>query len=219
VYGRRPARALAAGIALVPADRRSQGLFPTLSAHDNVLLPSMRGLARFGERGFKAERRIFGEAAASVALRPAAPRLPAAAYSGGNQQKLLLARWINSARDTGVLLLDEPTQGVDVGARQEIYQVVEGLAAERGTAVLFASSDPDEVVALAQRCLIVAEGRIVGELAGDQITEAALLSAVHYAPDEQITEAALLSAVHCAPDEADRPESESGIPPEGAPSS
>ena len=175
----RPAQALAAGIALVPADRRAQALFPSLTAQDNVLLPSIRPLSRAGVRALGAERRVFGSLAESVGLRPARPGLPAGAFSGGNQQKLVLGRWINEARDVEVLLLDEPTQGVDVGARQEIYRVVTGLADERGTAVLFASSDPEEVVALADRCLIVAGGRIVGELSGPDLTGQALLSAVH----------------------------------------
>ncbi|MCX4766927.1 sugar ABC transporter ATP-binding protein [Streptomyces sp. NBC_01275] len=179
VAPRRPAEALAAGISLVPADRRGQGLFGGLTAQDNVLLPVVRPLARGPLRSLRAERRAFDALAAAVHLRPARPELPAAAFSGGNQQKLVLGRWINEARDTDVLLLDEPTQGVDVGARQEIYQVVEGLAAERRTAVLFASSDPEEIVALAHRCLIVARGRVVGELSGTELTEEALLSAVH----------------------------------------
>ena len=183
----RPADALAAGIALVPADRRRQGLFPVLSAQDNALLPTIRPLARYGLRALGAERRVFDAMSQAVGLRPARPRLPAAAFSGGNQQKLVLGRWINEARSVDVLLLDEPTQGVDVGARQEIYQIVSALAEQRGTAVLFASSDPEEVVALAHRCLIVSAGRIVGELNGAELTETALLSAVHDADDTAST--------------------------------
>ncbi|GGV57068.1 sugar ABC transporter ATP-binding protein [Streptomyces massasporeus] len=175
----RPADALAAGIALVPADRRAQGLFPSMTAQDNALLPSVKPLSRLGVRALRSERRVFDGLATAVGLRPARSRLPAGAFSGGNQQKLVLGRWINEARHVDVLLLDEPTQGVDVGARQEIYRVVSTLAEERGTAVLFASSDPEEVVALADRCLIVARGRIVGELSGTELTEQALLSAVH----------------------------------------
>jgi ribose transport system ATP-binding protein len=175
----RPADALAAGIALVPADRRAQGLFAGLSAQDNVLLPSVRTLARRGVRALGAERRVFGSLAEAVGLRPARPGLPAAAFSGGNQQKLLLGRWINEAREVDVLLLDEPTQGVDVGARQEIYDVVSSLAEQRGTAVLFASSDPEEAAALAHRCLVVDHGRVIAELSGPALTEEALLAAVH----------------------------------------
>ncbi|MGW1669653.1 sugar ABC transporter ATP-binding protein [Streptomyces sp. NPDC002324] len=179
VSSARPADALAAGIALVPADRRAQGLFAGLSAQDNVLLPSVRTLARRGVRALGAERRVFGSLAESVGLRPARPGLPASAFSGGNQQKLLLGRWINEARAVDVLLLDEPTQGVDVGARQEIYDVVSSLAGQRGTAVLFASSDPEEAAVLAHRCLVVDRGRIIAELSGADLTEEALLAAVH----------------------------------------
>jgi ABC-type sugar transport system ATPase subunit len=175
----RPADALAAGIALVPADRRAQGVFPTMTAQDNALLPSVQPLSRFGVRALRSERRVFGALADAVGLRPARPGLPAGSFSGGNQQKLVLGRWINEARHVDVLLLDEPTQGVDVGARQEIYRVVSALAEERGTAVLFASGDPEEIVALADRCLIVAQGRIAGELSGAELTEQALLSSVH----------------------------------------
>lgn len=175
----RPADALAAGIALVPADRRAQGLFAELSAQDNVLLPSVRTLARRGVRALGAERRVFGSLAEAVGLRPPRPGLAAAAFSGGNQQKLLLGRWINEAREVDVLLLDEPTQGVDVGARQEIYDVVSSLAEQRGTAVLFASSDPEEAAALAHRCLVVDHGRVIAELSGPALTEEALLAAVH----------------------------------------
>ncbi|MFM9588517.1 sugar ABC transporter ATP-binding protein [Streptomyces scabiei] len=179
VSASRPADALAAGVALVPADRRAQGLFAGLSAQDNVLLPSVRTLARRGVRALGAERRVFGSLAESVGLRPARPGLPASAFSGGNQQKLLLGRWINEARAVDVLLLDEPTQGVDVGARQEIYDVVSSLAGQRGTAVLFASSDPEEAAVLAHRCLVVDRGRIVAELSGAGLTEESLLAAVH----------------------------------------
>ncbi|KUO19532.1 sugar ABC transporter ATP-binding protein [Streptomyces dysideae] len=179
VTATRPSDALAAGIALVPADRRRQGLFPGLGAQDNALLPTVRSLARRGVRALGAERRVFGALSDAVGLRPVRPRLPAVAFSGGNQQKLVLGRWINEARTVDVLLLDEPTQGVDVGARQEIYQVVSSLAEQRSAAVLFASSDPEEIVALAHRCLIVSAGRVVGELSGAELTEAALLSAVH----------------------------------------
>ncbi|QYX75548.1 sugar ABC transporter ATP-binding protein [Streptomyces akebiae] len=175
----RPADALAAGIALVPADRRTQGLFAGLSAQDNVLLPSVRTLSRRGVRALRAERRVFDSLAEAVGLRPARPGPPASSFSGGNQQKLLLGRWINEARTVDVLLLDEPTQGVDVGARQEIYDVVSALAEQHGTAVLFASSDPEEAAGLAHRCLVVDRGRIVAELSGPDLTEASLLAAVH----------------------------------------
>jgi ABC-type sugar transport system ATPase subunit len=199
ITAKRPAGALAEGIALVPADRHGQGLFGPLSALDNALLPALRKLARSGVRNRRAERSLFSNAATALRLRPNAPRLPAAAFSGGNQQKLLLGRWLNRSRTTDVLLLDEPTQGVDVGARREIYRVVSEQATGNQTAVLFASADPEEIVALAHRCLVMAGGRVIGELSGTRLTEAALLSAVHAAPPPD--EAALLPAP--PPDEGD----------------
>jgi ribose transport system ATP-binding protein len=179
VSHKRPADALANRLALVPGDRRAQGLFGPLSAQDNALLPSIRALARWGLRARKTERKIFDDLATALGLRPSSPRLPASAFSGGNQQKLILGRWVNASRATDVLLLDDPTQGVDVGSRQEIYRFVDRLATEQGMAVLFASSDPEEVVALAHRCLIMARGQVIGELTGADITEENLLSAVH----------------------------------------
>ncbi|MEU4164722.1 sugar ABC transporter ATP-binding protein [Actinoplanes sp. NPDC026670] len=179
---RNPADALAEGVALVPADRRRQGLFGLLSALDNMLLPALRPLARHRLRHRRAERRLFTDTATALRLRPAAPRAPATAFSGGNQQKLLLGRWINRSRTTNLLLLDEPTQGVDVGSRREIYQAVADLAAGTGAAVLFASTDPEEIVALAHRCLVIVDGRVSAELSGARLTEAALLSAAHLAP-------------------------------------
>ncbi|BEL04269.1 sugar ABC transporter ATP-binding protein [Actinoplanes sichuanensis] len=178
---RNPSDALAAGIALVPADRRSQGLFGSLSAADNVLLPALSPLARHRLRRRRAERRLFADTATALRLRPAVPQTPAAAFSGGNQQKLLLGRWVNRSRTTRLLLLDEPTQGVDVGSRQEIYRVVAEQAAGAGTAVLFASTDPEEIVALAHRCLVIAGGRVTAEFSRPRLTEAALLAAAHAA--------------------------------------
>ncbi|WP_408898513.1 sugar ABC transporter ATP-binding protein [Nocardioides sp. R1-1] len=184
VGGRRLTRAaprasLAAGLALVPGDRAGQGLFGSLSALDNALLPAQGALARLGVRRRGAERRAFSALAASLSVHPSTPEAPARAFSGGNQQKLLLGRWVNGLLPTTVLLLDEPTQGVDVRARHEIYQVVRAIASERRTAVLFASTDPEEVVALADRALVMQDGRVVSELAGDALDEDALLRAVH----------------------------------------
>ncbi len=174
-----PRGGLAAGLALVPGDRAGQGLFASLSAEDNALLPAQGVLSRFGIRRRAAERKVFTAMAEALAVKPATPQAPARSFSGGNQQKLLLGRWVNGVLPTTVLLLDEPTQGVDVRARHEIYRVVRTIASERRTAVLFASTDPEEIVALADRCLVMHEGRVVSELAGDALTEDALIHAVH----------------------------------------
>jgi ribose transport system ATP-binding protein len=184
VHPKRPRDALSAGIALVPGDRRRQGLLASMSAHDNALLPAFARLARLGVRAPAGERHAFATIADTVRLHPAAPRPPAATFSGGNQQKLMLGRWVGG-HTTNVLLLDEPTQGVDVGSRREIYRVVTRLAEERALAVLFASADPEEVVALADRCLVFARGRVIAELSGAALTVASLLSLVHETPESR----------------------------------
>ncbi|WP_460849387.1 sugar ABC transporter ATP-binding protein [Nocardioides ultimimeridianus] len=175
-----PRAGLRAGLALVPGDRAGQGLFASLSALDNALLPAQGTLSRFGLRSRSAELAAFDRMSKELKVNPATPAAPARSFSGGNQQKLLLGRWINGVLPTTVLMLDEPTQGVDVQARHEIYRVVRTIASERRTAVLFASTDPEEIVALADRCLVMREGRIATELVGDAITEDALLDSIHH---------------------------------------
>ncbi|MCZ2838969.1 sugar ABC transporter ATP-binding protein [Modestobacter sp. VKM Ac-2985] len=176
---RRPDDALRAGLALVPGDRLRQGLFGSLSSGENTVLRVMSLTARAGWRRPRAEREVFRSTAAAFGLRPADPEVPVSRLSGGNQQKVLIARWVNDRAGTRVLLLDDPTQGVDVGARAEIYEVLRQVAAERGLAVLFASNDPDEVVALAQRCLVMRRGRVVDDLDMRDTDEEQLLDLIH----------------------------------------
>lgn len=175
-----PRAALRAGVALVPGDRAGQGLFGSMSALDNALLPAQGALGRLGLRRRAAELAAFDRITEELNVQPSAPAAPARTFSGGNQQKLLLGRWINGVLPTTVLMLDEPTQGVDVKARHEIYRVVRTIASERRTAVLFASTDPEEVVALADRCLVMHAGRVVRSLAGAGLTEEALLASIHH---------------------------------------
>ena len=182
-----PLRALRGGIALVPGDRAKEGLFASLSALDNTVVNSMSRLGRGGFRSLKAERGVFDAVASWLALKPFAGDLPAGRFSGGNQQKILLGRWVNDAARTRVLLLDDPTQGVDVGARKDIYDAVKRLAAERGIGVLVATNEPEEVVDLAHRCLIFSQGTVVDDLDVAATTADGLLSAVHAtAPDTRI---------------------------------
>jgi ribose transport system ATP-binding protein len=172
-----PAARIRAGIALVPAERVRQSLFMSMPARDNLLLPTYRALGRrvTGLRRRGAEARLFGETAAALALTPAKASAPASAFSGGNQQKLAIGRWLNARRGTRLLLLDEPTQGIDVGTRAQLYRTLRETAAGGDRAVLFTSSEPEEVVRLAQRAIVLDRGRIVGELTGPEITEEALM--------------------------------------------
>lgn len=179
VEARTPADALRAGIALVPADRARHGLFLTLTARENVVLPAMRALARAGFRSGSGEIRQFVAAAQRMQLRPPSPTLVAGRFSGGNQQKLLVGRWAGGAAELKVLLIDDPTQGVDVGARVEIYRVLRELARQEQMAILFSTNEPEEVTALADRVVLMADGGITASLDIEDTDAEALLHAIH----------------------------------------
>ena len=164
------AAAVAAGIALVPEDRKREGLVLSMSVRENLSLPTLRARGAFVDRAYESELSARSIAALGIATPHCEQRVEA--LSGGNQQKVAIGKWL--ATGPRVLLLDEPTRGVDVGARAEIYARIETLAA-RGIAVLFVSSELPEVLALADRCLVMHEGTIAGELQGTGMTEHAIL--------------------------------------------
>ena len=158
---RSPVEAMRAGVGFVPEDRKRHGLVLGMTALENVTLPTLPALARAGWLPAGAERALADDAFAR--LRVQTPDLDAvtAGLSGGNQQKLVLAKWL--AARCRVLILDEPTRGVDVGAKAEIHALIGKLAAE-GTGVLLISSELPELVALSTRILVLRDGRLVGEL-------------------------------------------------------
>lgn len=173
-----PAHALTAGVGLVPSDRLRKGAFLTLAGSDNVLLPSYRPLATAGLlRKRQEEAEMFARVTEPLNLSPATGALPGRGYSGGNQQKLVVGRWL--ATDCRVLLLDEPTQGVDVGARSDLYRSLR-QAANDGKGILVASSEPDELRQLADRVVVLSRGRFVAELPGSEVTESRLLELSHH---------------------------------------
>lgn len=168
-------KAVAAGIGLSPEERKSQGLVLDEPIYFNVTLASMRRFAKGGfldERGARAAARSQIE---SLELRPADPDRPTITLSGGNQQKILLARWL--VHGTRVLLLDEPTRGVDVGARAEIYALIRELAAA-GNAIVIVSSEIEEVLGLSDTVLVIAEGRVLETLPASEIDEHGVLDLV-----------------------------------------
>lgn len=174
-----PREAIDRGVALVAADRTRQSILDRMSALENVMLPHFSGLARGAIRKRSKEQTDFAETARKVGLKPSTPTLPARAFSGGNQQKIAVGRWLTPSSSLRLLMLDEPTQGIDVGARKELYVLLSQLAKEVGIGVLFTSSDPDEVEALADRAVVLSRGRIVGELRGAAITQSGLLELAH----------------------------------------
>jgi ABC-type sugar transport system ATPase subunit len=161
---RSPADAIGAGIALVPNDRRTKGLILGASVLTNTVLASHRSFRINSRKEEDAAGRITRE----LHVRGSALRSAAGQLSGGNQQKVVLAKWLLT--NLKVLLMDEPTRGVDVGAKAEIYAIIRGLAAS-GVAVLFASSEMEEVLRLAHRVIVFHRGRIAGELPRNEATD------------------------------------------------
>lgn len=167
-----PKAAINAGLALVPEDRRHQGLMTPMSVEENLVVVSTDQRSRLGwldRRGDKAAAQGQVEA-----LKIKTPHLQqtAAFLSGGNQQKIVFGKWI--LNKPKVLMLDEPTRGVDIGAKQEIYSLMEKLAAD-GVAILFVSSEMEEILGMADRALVMHEGRVTGELSRSQLTEEAIM--------------------------------------------
>jgi ribose transport system ATP-binding protein len=167
--------AVHAGMGLSPEERKSQGLILDEPVYRNVTLASFARWARGGVLNESAERQAARAQLEALELRPADPDRAARTLSGGNQQKILLARWL--VHGTRILLLDEPTRGVDVGARAEIYSLIRALAAQ-GTAIVVISSEIEEVLGLSDRVLVVADGRIIHESAAEAITEHDVLDLV-----------------------------------------
>ena len=161
-----PRGARRVGIALVPSDRKVQSLFSSLSAQENVLMPHYRRLSRWLRRP-RAERHTFRAVAERMSLHPMSPGLAGDGFSGGNAQKLVMGRWLMDGSGVTLLLLDEPTQGVDVGARLELHRMIREFAREGERAVVFVSSDVEELNALADRIVVLAESRVTGVVPGD----------------------------------------------------
>ncbi|HLE60457.1 MAG TPA: ATP-binding cassette domain-containing protein, partial [Thermoanaerobaculaceae bacterium] len=157
---RTPRDAIRHGICLLTEDRKAEGLVLGLSARHNFALPNLDRWSPWGWIRRGKELSEFERFVASLRIRLAGPAQPARDLSGGNQQKLLLARWLE--RDSRVLIFDEPTRGIDVGAKHEIYLLVNELAA-RGKAIVMISSDLPEVLGMSDRILVMHSGRVAGE--------------------------------------------------------
>ncbi|WPB90135.1 sugar ABC transporter ATP-binding protein [Streptomyces malaysiensis] len=163
-----PRAAIDAGIALVPEDRKGAGLVLSMSVHENLAMASWRRTSALGVRRPGHERAGTTRVVRDLSIRTAGLDVPAVTLSGGNQQKVAIGKWL--LHEPSVLILDEPTRGVDVGAKAEIYALVEELASA-GLGVLVISSELLEVMRLAHRVLVMSNGRVVGEEAGARATE------------------------------------------------
>ena len=161
------------GMALIPEDRKTEGLMLPMSVRDNLSFAALDTLSHWGVVDRTAERDAVDRIVQLLAVRTDGTDLPAGSLSGGNQQKLVIGKWLMTA--PRILLLNDPTRGIDVGTKQEIYQLLHKLASA-GAAILFYSTDYDELVGCCDRVLVMYDGAVKRELVGREITEHALVS-------------------------------------------
>jgi len=169
-----PIEAMRAGIAMVPEDRRQQGLVMGMSIEDNIALASLRALTRHGLLISSIEREFATNWAARLQVKYSRITNPATSLSGGNQQKVVLAKWLS--RDPTVIIVDEPTRGIDIATKAEVHRLLVELS-RSGVAVLVISSELPEVLAVADRILVMREGRLVAELAHGEASEEKIMAA------------------------------------------
>ena len=176
-----PAEAMREGIGLVPEDRKTQGLMMQMSVRENATLSVLPRLARAGWIDGKAEAELDTDIGKRTRLKSAAPRAPVSHLSGGNQQKVLLGRWLMV--DPEVLFLDDPTRGVDVGAKEDIYSLIEQLVA-RGKSILMVSSELPELLRCCDRILVMNRGRLVGDVKARRTSQEAIMHLAAADPDQ-----------------------------------
>jgi ribose transport system ATP-binding protein len=170
-----PAASADQGIGYLPADRQRLGSFPVRSVAENLAVRSWQKMGRFGFVNRLLEHQAFSRWAEALRIVSRGSTQTISTLSGGNQQKVLLARWFEAG--VNILLLVEPTRGVDVGARRDIYEIIRRQAKESGMAVIVATSDYEEVVLLADRALVMSRGEVVSELTGNSVEASKLIAA------------------------------------------
>jgi ribose transport system ATP-binding protein len=175
-----PGAAIKAGIAFLPEDRKLEGIIPDLSVKENIVAAAMPRLARAGMVSEKAQAELVEEFMQSLGIKASSPDQPVRELSGGNQQKVLLARWL--CMNPKVLILDEPTRGIDVGAKAEIQKLVDDLAV-KGLGVILISSELEEITEGSDRVVALREGTVVGSLSEEEITEGNLMEMLAHGDD------------------------------------
>jgi ribose transport system ATP-binding protein len=161
------------GMALIPEDRKTEGLMLPMTVRENLTFASLDRISRGGFIDRARENLLIDQMVSLLAIRTAGADIAVGSLSGGNQQKVVIAKWLmNQPR---IILLNDPTRGIDVGTKQEIYQLLRRLA-DQGAAILFYSTDYDELIGCCDRVLVLYDGAVKRELVGDEITEKALIA-------------------------------------------
>ncbi len=170
---RSPQAVIKAGVALVPEDRKHSGLVLEMSVRENISLATLARDQRLGFLNREREQSLCQEMTSAMNIKTPSADQPVQFLSGGNQQKVVIGKWLAAA--PRVLLLDEPTRGIDIGAKQEIYRLMDELAS-RGVGILFVSSELEEIIGMADRALVMHEGRIRGELKRAELSEESIMN-------------------------------------------
>jgi ribose transport system ATP-binding protein len=186
LHRRSPAAAMQAGVVMLAEDRKAEGIIPNLSVRENISLAALPLLSRAGLVSRAKQDELVRFFMDRLRIKASGPDQKVSDLSGGNQQKVLLARWL--CLQPKVLLLDEPTRGIDVGAKAEVQALINELA-EDGLGVLLISSELEELVEGSDRVVVLKDGRVVGELVGAEVSEDALLSALAQDADARDTDA------------------------------
>ena len=175
-----PAEAIKAGIVLVPEDRKSQGLVLEMPVRNNISLPNLHSISRMNFIQFNKETEMANVYKEKLNIRCPSILTPTNSLSGGNQQKVVIAKWL--AKKPKILIVDEPTKGIDVGAKVEVHQLIIDLA-NQGVGVLMVSSELPEILAISDRIYVMHEGHLVGEMNHEEATEEIIMT---YASGQQI---------------------------------
>jgi ribose transport system ATP-binding protein len=177
-----PAQAIKSGLAFVPEDRKAEGIIPELSVRENIVAAALPRLSRAGFVSKKEQDALVERFMDRLGIKASGPDQPVGELSGGNQQKVMLARWL--CLEPKVLLLDEPTQGIDVGAKAEVQRLISELAQD-GLGVVMIDSEPEEIVESTDRVVVLRDGGVAGMLSGEDLTEQNL---VHMIAGSEVSE-------------------------------
>lgn len=167
-----PEDALRYGIALLTEDRRADGIISDLSIRDNIVLASLKKFSKYGVMKDKEQNDETEKIFSRLNIKANSIRVPAFSLSGGNQQKMVIAKWL--MRNPKIIFMDEPTRGVDVGAKREIYTIMTDLV-KKGFSIVIISSELPEIVSMADRVIVISGGKITGELSREELSQNAIM--------------------------------------------